>query len=224
MFASCLKHRFYGSLTAGAELDVPILLVRKGFSRLSDRLGRVAVNSANDSNQLAIPVGQRDHIQGGETAVITLVEYGSYACPNCAAAQTVIQQLQQQLGEQLRIVFRHFPQVNLYPEAQHASEAAEAAAAQGKFWQMHDYLLTHQHALNNGNLVKYALTIGLDVNHFLHQMRRDVHLERVHEDIASGIQSGVSRTPTFFINGIRLNGEWNPETLKSEISKVFLQG
>jgi protein-disulfide isomerase len=181
------------------------------------------VNSANYSNQLAIPVGQHDHIQGAETAAITLVEYGSYTCPNCAMARTLIQLLQQQLGEQLRIVFRHFPQVNLYPEAQHASEAAEAAAAQGKFWQMHDHLFTHQHALDDGSLVEYALAIGLDVNHFLYQMRRDVHLKRVCEDITSGVQSGVTHTPTFFINGVRLDSEWNAEALRAEISKVFLQ-
>ncbi|HAA31438.1 MAG TPA: disulfide bond formation protein DsbA [Cyanobacteria bacterium UBA8553] len=154
-------------------------------------------------------------------AAITLVEYGSYACPHCAEAQVIVQQVQQQLGAQLRIVFRHFPQASLYPEAQHAAEAAEAAAAQGKFWQMHHHLFAHQQAMSDGHLVEYALFLGLDVNQFLRQMRSDVHLNRVHEDIDSGIQSGVNRTPTFFINSVRHDGAWNSETLIATIIRTM---
>jgi protein-disulfide isomerase len=178
------------------------------------------MNPSGDRIVLTLPVGEQDHCLGAATAPITLVEYGDYQCPNCAQAHSLIQQLQQQLGEQLRFVYRHFPQPDLHPEAQHAAEAAEAANSQGKFWQMHDCLFANQHALHNGYLVDYATTIGLDVMQFLREMTGDVHVDRIQQNRDSGIASGVIHTPTFFINSVRHDGDWRGEGLLIAINQA----
>ncbi len=168
---------------------------------------------------LVLPVSSRDRIQGLDCAPISLVEYGDYQCPKCAAAHDIVQNLQQQFGEQLCFVFRHFPGNHLYPQAQHAAEAAEAAAKQGKFWQMHDYLFHHQHALGNGYLAEYADALGLDVMQFLRDMAAHIYADRVREDLASGIHSGVCQTPTFFINCLRYDGACDRQTLTATIEQ-----
>src|SRR3977135_4269692 len=106
--------------------------------------------------RLRLPVGERDHVQGPADAPVTLVEYGDYECPYCRAALPIVQELQRLLGDQLRFVFRHFPLTGLHPPAQHAAEAAEAAAAQGRFPEMHAALFEHQEALDDDHLVQYA--------------------------------------------------------------------
>lgn len=166
-----------------------------------------------EPDRLILPVGDRDHCQGNPTARITLVEYGDYQCPGCQAAHYIVLLIQQQLGEQMRFVFRHFPQPNLHPEAYHAAEAAEAAASQNRFWDMHSRLLQHQTNLADSNLVEYAIALFLDVNQFLAEMASDCHMARVQADIDSGIQSGVIKTPTFFINGLKYNDDRQLETL-----------
>jgi protein-disulfide isomerase len=158
-----------------------------------------------EPNRLILPVSDRDHCQGRSTANVTLVEYGDYQCPRCGAAQHIIPYIQQQLGEQLRFVFRHFPQLHLHPESYHAAEAVEAAASQNKFWEMHAYLLTYQSKLADSYLVEYAIALDLDINQFLSEMTSDCHMPRVNTDIENGIQSGVNKTPTFFINGFKHN-------------------
>lgn len=168
---------------------------------------------SREPNCLTLPVSDRDHCQGNPTAKITLVEYGDYQCPGCQAAHYIVLLIQQQLGEQMRFVFRHFPQPDLHPEAYHAAEAAEAAASQNKFWEMHSHLLQHQSQLADSNLVEYAIALFLDVNQFLAEMASDCHLARVQADIESGIQSGVIKTPTFFINGLKHNDDQQLETL-----------
>jgi protein-disulfide isomerase len=132
----------------------------------------------------------------------------------------MIKAIQQQLGNRLGFVFRHFPQVSIHPQAQKAAEAAEAAAAQGQFWQMHDTLFEHQQALDNGYLVEYANDLGLDITQFLQAMWGHVYADRVTEDVESGLRSGVTTTPTLFINGIRYNDAWNLEGLLAAIARI----
>lgn len=175
------------------------------------------MTQASDGNRLNLPVGKRDHIQGALNTRIVLVKYGDYQSPACGQAHLVVKQMQRQLGEQLCFVFRHFPLTQLHPQAQKAAEAAEVAAAQGKFWQMHDTLFEHQQALNNGYLVEYALEIGLDIPKFLQDMSGYIYAQRVQEDYNSGVSSGVSSTPTFFINSILYQGAWNLESLIAAI-------
>jgi len=166
---------------------------------------------------LALPVSNRDHILGVETAAVTLVKYGDYQCPRSATAHATVQEIRQQMGEQLRFVHRHFPRTQIHPQAQNTAEAAEAAARQGKFWQMHNCLFEHQYALGDGDLVEYAAALGLDVTQFLRELSEDVHAERVRQDFESGLQSGVSSTPTFFINSIRYDGACDFQRLLAAI-------
>ncbi|GAB4151799.1 MAG: DsbA family protein [Cyanobacteria bacterium J069] len=158
-----------------------------------------------------------DHCQGSPTAKFTLIEYGDYQCPFCRVANDIIPSIQQQLGEQLRFVFRHFPQPHLHPEAHHAAEAAEAAASQNKFWDMHTYLLQHQSQLSDSYLVEYAIALYLDVDRFLAEMASDCHVARIQTDVDSGVQSGVVKTPTFFINGFKYGDEQYLEKLLETI-------
>ena len=154
---------------------------------------------------LTPPVSEHDHAQGLATAAITLVEYGDYHDPWCAAAQPWIKALQARMGDRLRLVFRHFPASRLPP---HAAEAAEAAGLQGRFWEMHDTLFEHQTALGSGHLVEYARDLELDMSPFLRDMTKHLSAERVWLDLASGRQSGVRDTPAFFVNGVRQPSAW----------------
>lgn len=174
----------------------------------------------SDRNRLSVPPSQRDHIQGALNDPIVLVEYGDYQCPDCGEVHRMIKAIQQQLGNHLCFIFRHFPQTQIHPQAQKAAEATEAATAQGQFWQMHDTLFEHQQALDNGYLVEYANNLGLDIPQFLQAMWRHVYADRVNEDIESGLRSGVTTTPTLFINGIRYNDAWNVESLLAAIARI----
>ena len=166
-----------------------------------------------DSAVLTLPVGDRDHIQGPADAPLTLVEYGDYECPHCGRAYPIVKDVQRRLGKQLRFVFRNFPITNLHPHARHAAEAAEAAGVQKHFWEMHDALFEHQNALDDRHLSADAAAIGLDVPRFDRELSSHVHTKRVREDFSSGVRSGVNGTPTFFINGIRHDDSWDPDTL-----------
>lgn len=172
---------------------------------------------------LTIPVSSRDHCQGNSTAKTTLVQYGNYQCPAGQAAHCVVQTLQQQLGDQLRFVFRHFPQSHLHPDAYHAAEAVEAAASQNKFWEMHSHLLEHQSQLADNYLVQYAIALYLNVNQFLQEMASDLHVARVQADIDGGIQSGVTQTPTFFIDGRKYTDEQGLEALLEAVIQANRQ-
>jgi protein-disulfide isomerase len=156
--------------------------------------------------KLAIPVNEKDHAQGPPDAPVTLVEYGDYECPYCGRAYPVVKQLQQQMGGTLRFIFRNFPLNTLHEHAGVAAQAAEAAGAQGKFWEMHDLLYENQDDLAEADLRSYALKIGLE----LYQFDADLSAERfanlVSDDFRGGVRSGVNGTPTFFINGTRYNG------------------
>lgn len=159
----------------------------------------------------------RDHVMGPSDAPVTLVEYGDYECPYCGEAYPIVKAVREQMGEGLRFVFRNFPLTNSHPHAQRAAEAAEAAAVQGRFWEMHDRLFEHQRALDDAHLAQYARDIGLDEPRFTRDMSEHAHAERVREDFMSGIRSGVNGTPTFFINGARHDDGYDAETLLSAL-------
>ena len=155
---------------------------------------------------LAEPVGPRDHALGDPEAPITIVEYGDYECPDCFNFVPIIRQVRQKLGERLRFVFRHFPRSNIHPHASMAAEVAEAAGDQGKFWEMHEALFKNQKKLGDLDLTHLALTLGLEVYRLEGSRGNDRHRRRVKEDYESGVRSGVSKTPTLFINGRRYDG------------------
>jgi protein-disulfide isomerase len=155
------------------------------------------------SQTLSLPVSARDHSLGPVKAPVTLVEYGDFECPHCAAAFPVIRGLLETLDGRVRFVFRHFPITVSHDHAQRAAEAAEAAAEQGKFWEMHDVLFQHQEELDSESLIGYARELGLGIDKFTSGFLGGMYAERVYEDMASGESSGVHWTPTFFLNGER---------------------
>ncbi len=163
---------------------------------------------------LILPVSEdRDHIQGSADAPVTLVEYGDYECPYCGEAYPIVKEIQSRMGKQLRFVFRNFPISTAHPHAEIAAEAAEAAAAQDRFWEMHDHLYENQRHLREDDLRSYARAIELDRDMFDKELAEHVHADRVHEDFMSGVRSGVNGTPTFFINGVRYDDSYESETL-----------
>ena len=160
----------------------------------------------NTESGLAAPVSERDHALGSPGAAVTLVEYGDFECPYCAAATKAVAYLRRHLGDELRFVFRHFPVTELHTHAQRASLAAEAAAAQGSFWHMHDLLFERQEALERQDLERYAEEIGLNPSAFVLALDLRAGLDRVQQDLQSGRASGVNATPKFFINRLRYDG------------------
>jgi protein-disulfide isomerase len=170
---------------------------------------------------LSVPVStERDHIQGADDAQATLVEYGDYECPFCGAAYPVIKDVQARMRDELRFVFRNFPITTSHPHAGQAAEAAEAAAAQGTFWPMHDTLYENQSKLENEDLHRYAEKLGLDVQRFDRELAEHVYAARVHEDFLSGVRSGVNGTPTFYVNGVRHDDSYDPETLIAALRRT----
>jgi protein-disulfide isomerase len=162
---------------------------------------------------------ERDHLRGPTSAPVTVVEYGDFECPYCGQAEPVIRQLLAQFGDELRYVFRHLPLIDVHEHAQLAAEAAEAAGAQGRFWEMHDLLFAHQDALGLDDLDGYAAELGLDVEHFSRELRSRRHAQRVARDVESADQSGVAGTPTFFINGHRHHGAYDLATLTGMVER-----
>jgi protein-disulfide isomerase len=175
-----------------------------------------------DVARLTLPVGARDHAQGRADAPVTLVEYGDYECPHCGRAYPIIKEVQRRLGSKLRFVFRNFPLTESHPHAEQAAEAAEGAAIQGRFWEMHDALYEHQQALDDRHLVGYAAKLGIDPKTFEQELHAHAHKARVREDFTSGVRSGVNGTPTFFINGVRFDDSWDPDTLTNALTAASL--
>lgn len=169
---------------------------------------------------LTLPVSARDHTLGPADAPGTLVEYGDYECPHCGRAYPIVKDVRRRLGPRLRFVFRNFPLRESHPHAQHAAESAEAAGAQGKFWEMHDRLFERQFALDDEYLVEYAGDLGLDVERFRRELAARTYEPRVREDFRSGVTSGVNGTPTFFINGTRHDGSWDVEPLVAALERA----
>jgi protein-disulfide isomerase len=167
-------------------------------------------------------VSSHDHSQGDPSAPVTLVEYGDYECPYCGAAHPIIKALQRHFGDRLRFVFRNFPLTQAHPRAEPAAEAAEAAGAQGKFWPMHDAIYTHQTALDDEHLVKYAEGAGVDPSVVIDALARHNHAARIRQDFMSGVRSGVNGTPSFFINGQKYEGNYDLASLTEAIDEEIL--
>jgi protein-disulfide isomerase len=161
-------------------------------------------------------------MQGVPDARVVLVMYGDYQDRRSADVYKLIKAIKRELSaafgeDYLCLIFRHFPQIQIQPHAQRAAQAAEAAAAQGQFWSMHDTLFTHQQKLENGYLVEYANDLGLDIPQFLKELSKQVHIDRIDQDIESGIRSGVTDAPALFINNIRYTGRWTTTELTAAI-------
>ena len=169
-------------------------------------------------SSLLVPPSTQDWIQGILGAKVVLVMYGDYQDPRSADVYKLIKAIKRELSaafgeDYLCFIFRHFPQAQIHPHAQRAAQAAVAAAAQGKFWLMSNTLFDHQQRLENGYLVEYANNLGLDIPQFLQELSKQVHVDRINEDIKGGIQSGVTTAPALFINRIRYIGHWNTTEL-----------
>jgi protein-disulfide isomerase len=179
------------------------------------------VSTTQWAPELTLPVSvDRDHIQGPGDAAVTLLEYGDYECPFCGAAYPILKEVQSRMGDRLRFVFRNFPITTSHPHAERAAEAAEAAASQGKFWEMHDLLYENQKRLDDTDLHGYAQQLGLDVGAFDQDLAGHALAERVREDFMSGVRSGVNGTPTFYINGLRHDGGYELESLLGALERA----
>lgn len=166
------------------------------------------------------PLRENDRMSRTPNTAIVLMEYGDYQCSESGQAHLTIQKIQQELGDRFCFVFRHFPQPEIHPQSYKAAETAEAAGAQGKFWEMHSMLYTNQEALEDGDLIEYAAILKLDVPRVLKELSECIHHDHIQEDIESGIKHGVKKTPTFFI-GIRQEGTQNLEVLLAQILKTI---
>ena len=171
-------------------------------------------------SELKIPVSASDHIQGDAQAAITLVEYGDYECPHCGAAYPIVKRVQTHFGKRLRFVFRNFPLVQTHPNAQSAAEAAEFAAAHGKFWEMHDAIFENQRELSTDFLLRLAEKLGLDGRVLANSLKKEEFGEKVRADFLGGVRSGVNGTPTFFINNHRHDGPFDYGDLVEAIERA----
>ena len=168
--------------------------------------------------RLKCPVTDQDHIAGPASAAITLVEYGNFECIQCGSAYRSLKQIRNVLGDGLRFVFRNFPMVQTHPRSLRAAEAAEAAAAQGKFWQMHDQLFTHQNALEDRDLIRYAGRIGLNIERFKRDLEENVFLPKVQSAYEQSLfAEHVTGTPTIYLNEIRYTGATDVQSLLKAI-------
>jgi len=208
-----------GVLAAGVASAFLAWVAVRGIAHLPARVrARQLSGTADDLIDLYEDVNpEHDHVRGADDAPVTLVEYGDYQCPYCGQAEVVIRQLLDSFGDELRYVWRHLPLEDVHPNAQRAAEAAEAAAAQGRFWAMHDTLLTHQEELSPRDLRRHAASVGLDVDRFVEDLRTREHAERVADDVRSADASGVTGTPTFFVNGQRHQGAYDVPTLTQAV-------
>ncbi len=222
---------FHGERLAQAKLGVlaaavlaPLVawgvfgLVRRMPSRVR---ARQIVGTAEDILDLYDDIDPaRDHIRGAHDALVTLVEYGDFECSYCGQAESVVRELLASFGDDLRYVWRHLPLNDVHSSAQLAAEATEAASAQGKFWEFYDALLAHQDELTPSELRRHAELLSLDGERFWEELRHHEHAPRVAEDVASADASGVSGTPTFFINGRRHHGAYDIDTLTTTVRAI----
>jgi Na+/H+ antiporter NhaA len=214
-----LEEAKLGILSAGVAASVLTWLLFRVTSMLPRRLRiRALLGTADTLIDLYVDVDpERDHIRGPLDASVTLVEYGDFQCPYCGMAEPIVRELLRGFATDVRYVWRHLPLTDVHANAQLAAEAAEAAADQGAFWEMHDLLLAHQDDLEPADLVDYAEQLGLDVERFESTLRQHDTTVRVAEDVDSADLSGVSGTPTFFINGRRHYGAYDIETLSAAV-------
>jgi Na+/H+ antiporter NhaA len=208
-----------GVLSAAVAASALTWIVFRLTALLPKRLRlRLLLGTAQTVTDLVVPVSaKKDHVRGPADAPVTLVEYGDFECPFCGHAETVVRELLADYGDDVRYVWRHLPLTDVHPYAQLAAEAAEAAAKQGKFWQMYDQLLDHQGALTAKDLMRYAAEIGLNGEQFTADMRKRVGAAKIASDVDSADLSSVSGTPTLFINGRRYHGAFDIDTLSRRV-------
>ena len=219
---SQLEQAKLGVLAAAIVSPLVAWAIFQVVKRLPDEVrARQIASTYEDLLDLSEEVDpERDHIRGSPQGPVTLVEYGDYECPYCGRAEVVVRELLDSFGDDLRYVWRHLPLNDVHPNAQMAAEAAEAAGAQGAFWEMNDRLLQHQDQLTPADLRRHAEELGLDVDRFWDELRRREYAERVADDVASADASGVAGTPGFFINGRRHQGAYDIETLTSAVRRA----
>jgi protein-disulfide isomerase len=174
--------------------------------------------------RLRVPVSASDHAEGPADAPVTLVEYGDYECPHCGRAYPIVKRLQRAMGDRLRFVFRNFPLAEIHPHASAAAAAAEAAARQDRFWPMHDWIFEHQSQLDDGSLVAAAERLGLDVERFVTDADSAAVAGRIDADVDGGARSGVNGTPTFFVNGLRVDAGYDYDSLLSVLQEALASG
>lgn len=172
--------------------------------------------------RLRVPITSLDHILGNDNAIVTLVEYGDYECPHCGAAQPILAQILVHFGNRLRLVYRHFPLVEVHPHAGAAAEAAEFAGAHGLFWQMHQAIFANQNRLSVPLLISLAATLKLSPIDLRDALASDRFATKVQADFIGGVRSGVNGTPTFFVNGIRHDSPYGVATLSAAIDQAIL--
>ncbi len=208
-----------GILSAAVAASLLTWVVFRLVNKLPTRTRfRALLGTAEIITDLVVPVDpDRDHIRGPEESLVTVIEYGDFECPYCGLAEPAVRELLRNFGGDVRYVWRHLPLNDVHPHAQLASEAAEAAARQNAFWEMHDLLLDHQDALTMRDLVGYAGSLGLDTGRFATDLRKHAGTAHVSEDVDSADLSNVSGTPTFFVNGSRHYGAYDIETLSKAV-------
>jgi Na+/H+ antiporter NhaA len=213
-----LQEAKLGVLSAALCASIAAWAVFGGTALLPPRRRiQALLGTAEPIIDLVDPVDpERDHIRGPAEALVTVVEYGDFECPYCGQAEPVVRELLADFGE-VRYVWRHLPLTDVHPRAQLAAEAAEAAASQGEFWRMHDLLLDHQGDLRPSDLTRYAGELGLDLDRFRAELRDHTYAARIAEAVESASLSGVSGTPTFFINGRRHYGAYDIDTLTAAV-------
>jgi Na+/H+ antiporter NhaA len=211
-----------GVLTAAILATVAGVVVARVIRLLPEEVrARQIAGTREELIDLAEDVDPaRDHVRGSDDALVTLVEYGDYECPYCGQAEVVIRELLSSFGDDLRYVWRHLPLNDVHDHAEVAAEAAEAAAAQGRFWEMHDTLLANQERLEPDDLLGYAREIGLDEERFWNDVREGRHARRIAEDVESADASAVTGTPAFFINGRRYEGAYDIDTLTARVQSA----
>ncbi len=216
-----LEEAKLGVLSAAVCASVLTWLVLKATTLLPNQARIRAMLAGSESlTDLAVPVDSaRDHLRGPDEAPVTIVEYGDFECPYCGRAEPVMRELLADFGD-VRYVWRHLPLSDVHPSADVAAEAAEAAASQDAFWEMHDLLLDHQGDLRFRDLRSYAKQLDLDLERFDEDIRRHAHAPRIEEDVDSADSSGVTGTPTFFINERRHEGAYDIETLSSAVREA----
>lgn len=176
-----------------------------------------------EASPLQPAVSSNDRTQGSLSAPVVLVEYGDFECPDCGQAYLVVKKLKEDLGDKLTVVFRHMPLNKIYPihpNATLAAHAAEAAQAQGKFWEMHDALFENQDNLSEENILRLAREVGLDADQFEYDFESAEVMEKVDTDFASGQANGVTATPAFFINGEKVEESRDYAALSAKIREL----
>jgi Na+/H+ antiporter NhaA len=208
-----------GVLAAAVGASLTGWLLFRGLALIPEAIrARQLAQTTESIVDLAIPVDSEiDHVRGPEDAPVTIVEYADFECPYCGQAEPALRELLAEFGDDLRYVYRHLPLADVHPRAELAAEASEAAGKQGRFWEMHDLLFAHQDALRPPDMIGYATELGLDTTRFERELRRNEYAARIARDTESAEMSGVTGTPTFFVNGHRHHGAYDLVTLETAV-------